>query len=54
LKPLKYSGFEIPCEVWKRDVTSAAVVKLGPPCDNQSEVPGAIYGIAVKAKTNGD
>jgi hypothetical protein len=53
-KPLKNAGFEIPFEVWKKNVTAAVVVSLGAPYDKHPEVPSAMCGIAVKAKTNGD
>ena len=35
--------------VWRRDVLSAATVKLGPPGNPGTSYPYAMYGVAVKA-----
>ena len=48
LEPLQSGLFEIPCEVWKREVPIATTVKLGSPYDRRATLHSAMYGIAVK------
>ena len=54
LEPLKNGSFEIPCEVWKREVPAATTVKLGSPYDARATVHSAMYGIAVKSLNHSD
>jgi hypothetical protein len=49
LTPERNGRFHIACEVWKREVQTPGTLEFGPPYEGAPAIPGAMYGLAVKA-----